>query len=50
MKHRDALGLAVATALAACLAAWLTPQHEMQASPSSLSGDGWGLPVVFGVR
>jgi hypothetical protein len=50
LKHRRALGLAAATALAACLAAWLTPQSEVQALPSSGSGDDWNVPVVFGVR
>jgi hypothetical protein len=53
MKHGRALGLAVTTAVVACLAAWLTPQQEMQASsssPQSLSDDEWRVPVVFGVR
>lgn len=48
MKPQRAFGLVSATVLAACLAAWLTPQQQVAAQVSS--DDGLSAPVVFSVR
>jgi hypothetical protein len=47
MKPQRAVGLVTGTVLAACIAAWLTPQHEVRAAASN---DGISTPVVFSVR
>jgi hypothetical protein len=48
MKPQRAFGLVSATAIAACLAAWLTPQQQVSAQTSG--SDGFSAPVVFSVR
>lgn len=49
MKPHRAVGIVTATALAACLAAWMTPQQQ---HPVALGAplDGLSAPVVFSVR
>jgi hypothetical protein len=49
MKPQRAFGIVTATALAACLAAWMTPQQQ-HPSTSGVPVDEWSVPVVFSVR
>jgi hypothetical protein len=46
MKPRRALGLVMATVVAALAAAWLTPQAQAPSAPAH----PFGAPAVLGVR
>jgi hypothetical protein len=48
MKPHRAVGIVTATALAACLAAWMTPQQQYPVLGDAV--DGLSAPVVFSVR
>lgn len=49
MKPYRAVGIVTVTALAACLAAWMTPQQQHPVAPGR-PVDGLSAPVVFSVR